>query len=34
MKVLETIARMNGNEEVYIEDMYVCNKEGKELLSE
>ena len=29
MKVLETIARMNGNEEVYIEDMYVCNKEAR-----
>ena len=29
MKVLETIARMNGNEEVYIEDMYACNKEAK-----
>lgn len=28
MKVLETIARMNGNEEVYIEDMYACNKEA------
>lgn len=29
MKVLETIARMNGNEEVYIEDMYACNKEAR-----
>ena len=29
MKVLETIARMNGNEEVYIEDMYACKKEAR-----
>ena len=29
MKVLQTIARMNGNEEVYIEDMYACNKEAR-----
>ena len=29
MKVLETIARMNGNEDVYIEDMYACNKEAR-----
>lgn len=29
MKVLETIARINGNEEVYIEDMYACNKEAR-----
>lgn len=29
MKVLETMARMNGNEEVYIEDMYACNKEAR-----
>lgn len=29
MKVLETIARMNGIEDVYIEDMYACNKEAR-----